>query len=278
MVRRRIEANAKRRVIAATRAREIKEEQERKVKLLNEKRKKVYFPYTQFIPSLTSSQVIDKIKMTTRFRAAAKIQRRWRLHSAETKKKKESELNKKNMMLKMAEEVDEEKRRKQIKFPKLKLPRLPNPVHVAQNAMRAVDSLFNDDADIQHHEQPKYMLSVLKYQTQSIRQVGIIDIAFTYGEGEETAFEQRQQFNKSTRRRYFEKVLSPAHSSSLYVAVGRRSFWVFTVGDNSMGDERHWNGVHLSIESERKTEKFFCSFADEPMQEFASERCQFSVA
>ena len=50
------------------------------------------------------------------------------------------------------------------------------------------------------------MLSVLKYQTQSIRQVGIIDIALTYGEGEETAFEQRQQFNKSTRRRYFTKV------------------------------------------------------------------------
>ena len=234
------------------------------MKLLNDKRKKVCELYIYIIKklSLTIAKVIDKIKMTTRFRAAAKIQRRWRLYDAERKKKKESELNKKNMMLKMAEEVDEEKRRKQIKFPKLKLPRLPNPVHVAQNAMRAVDSLFNDDGDIQHHEQPKYMLSVLKYQTQSIRQVGIIDIAFTYGEGEETAFEQRQQFNKSTRRRYFEKVIPPALFVSSYFSVGRRYFWVFAIGDMPLGDEGDGNGVHLPAESERKTEKFFGGFAD----------------
>ena len=36
--------------------------------------------------------------------------------------------------------------------------------------------------------------------------VGIIDIAMTFGEGERYSFQSRQEFFKSTQKRYFEMV------------------------------------------------------------------------
>lgn len=52
-------------------------------------------------------------------------------------------------------------------------------------------------------DEPKFILSVMKYQTLSMQQVGFSDIAMTFGEGHMYAFRERQQFMKNTKKPYF---------------------------------------------------------------------------
>jgi hypothetical protein len=52
-------------------------------------------------------------------------------------------------------------------------------------------------------EEPKFILSVMKYQTLSMQQVGISDICMTFGEGQMYAFQERQQFMKNTKKPFY---------------------------------------------------------------------------
>jgi hypothetical protein len=52
-------------------------------------------------------------------------------------------------------------------------------------------------------EEPRLIVSVMKYQTLSMQQHGISDIKMTFGEGQMYSFLQRQQFMKSTKKPYY---------------------------------------------------------------------------
>ncbi|CAE7657630.1 unnamed protein product, partial [Symbiodinium microadriaticum] len=179
--RKRIAHVAMQRVTAAKRAKELEKELKRKEALLNEKRLKV----------------INRIKDKTRHGKAAQIQRVWRHYKREKDKRLTAAKAREDMMKDL---VDEKNKKKDLFISSL----LPNPVQLAKDAATAMQRFLKEIEGVDDTEKPRYTLSVLKFQTQSIVQMGIIDIHMTFGEGETHAFEQRQIFNKSTRKRYFE--------------------------------------------------------------------------
>jgi hypothetical protein len=108
---------------------------------------------------------------------------------------KEAEESRKKVMAELKAENDKQG----FSFGKL---HLPNPKRLAKKAARKIEEMLKEEK-IKDEDKPKYMVSVMKYQTQSITQMGIIDIAMTYGEGETNAFALRQEFLRSTKKRYF---------------------------------------------------------------------------
>ena len=139
-------------------------------------------------------KVIEKIKNTAKNRYATKIQRCWRKHHQAKLDRKAAQEAKRRIMEELMKE--NEKQKFHIKH------YIPNPKRALKITAKKINDLLKDD-QIKDKDKPLYMVSVMKYQTQSITQTGIIDIAMTYGEGETNAFGLQQAFLRSTKRRYF---------------------------------------------------------------------------
>lgn len=173
-----IKTALEKRQLAAKRRAAYEKLQQEKVDIVNKKKLKV----------------LEKIKNTARHRFATRIQRCWRKYYSVKNAKIEAEKAKRKIMASLAAE-NEKNAFRIMDF-------VPNPKRALKNATKKLGKILKEEK-LQEGDKPKYMVSVMKYQTQSITQVGIVDIAMTYGEGETNAFALLQNFLKSTRKRFF---------------------------------------------------------------------------
>lgn len=74
---------------------------------------------------------------------------------------------------------------------------------IAKRAGQSLVKMILPTELVTAEEEPKFILSVMKFQTLSMQQVGISDITMTFGEGQMYAFRERQQFMKNTKKPFF---------------------------------------------------------------------------
>lgn len=100
---------------------------------------------------------------------------------------------------------EEEASRKKATNPLLQLALngVTDAAKVAKRAGKSVAKMILPQELVTAEEEPKLILSVMKYQTLSMQQVGISDIAMTFGEGQMYAFKERQLFMRNTKKPYF---------------------------------------------------------------------------
>jgi hypothetical protein len=176
-----IKAEIQKRKLAEERRAAYAKLQEQKLAIVNKKKLKI----------------LDKIKNTAKHRFAARIQRCWRKYYKIKEAKKHADEAKKKILADLA--IENDKNAFSLKG------LVPNPKKVLKKAAKTLGKLLKEDK-IKEGDKPLYMVSVMKYQTQSITQVGIIDIALTFGDGETNAFALQQAFLKSTKKRFFTMV------------------------------------------------------------------------
>lgn len=178
----------KKRVFAATAARKRRQAVMDKKKLLDQKRKKI----------------VEKIANDYKNTMARRIQSRWHKYDEAMRKYLEIQENRQRLLDAVAE-ITEEQRKKQSILRRI----LPNPEVVKATISKIGDTIKGvirgeDDRFIPEADTLRMKTAILKFQTKSIVQEGILDLKFTQGDSEYKLFLNEQQVNKQMKKPFFE--------------------------------------------------------------------------
>jgi len=201
-------------------ARLRREELERKKQLMLSKRLRVF----------------DKIKNNFLHIRVKRIQKTWKKYLVKKEKKRIAELNRLVAVESATEEIVAEKKKKFLS-------RIPNPLGgVTKGLGKFTKRLVFGDILKTEVESERLGNSILKFQTKSILQEGIIDIHLTCGEVEGNIFEDFQHQNKLEGKPTFEKI-NVDLSSDLFMQVylwiakgsGKKCLTTLSVSANAPG-------------------------------------------
>lgn len=145
-------------------------------------------------------RVFDKIKNNFLHIHAKNIQRNWKKYLVRKEKKRVADLMRQVAVENAKDEIIAEKRKKFLS-------QIPNPLGgLTKSFGKFTSRLVFGDILKSEKDSERLGNSILKYQTKSILQEGIIDIHLTIGEIEAGIFQDFQQQNKLEGKPCFEKI------------------------------------------------------------------------
>lgn len=207
-VMRNLNAKSRLRINAAVKAKEKKENLALKKSLQYKKRKRIQ----------------EKIYLWNYERHVVRVQKRWRSYILEKKKRKAAEKNRKKLMQEAENEIMDIKRAK-----KSFLSVLLNPLKSVKKGTKALLHLLDPPSDIISKEDaPRIRNSVLKFNSRSIKQEGIVEIKLTVGEAELKKEQKLQDYNERGNMEYFKMV-----KDDLSGILGLKIFIWFLEGSGS---------------------------------------------